>query len=184
MAALGNDAAVLEDADPVGALHRGKAVRHHREAVLSEEVTPGPCAEHDLTCLLQVDLDPEASRNGARGGAHPDALPALADAVAVTEGLALGGVMAVAPRDGDPSEAFGRLWEISQLLQREHRIVIAGRDGLQDSVNHVGQEMTRRNMNIQPTLTERPGLPVRIIVNRDLVLRPYQPLFFNRGASQ
>jgi type IV secretion system protein VirB10 len=39
-------------------------------------------------------------------------------------------------------------------------------------------------MNIQPTLTTRPGLPVRIIVNRDLVLRPYQPLFFNRGASQ
>ncbi|MGA4814796.1 TrbI/VirB10 family protein [Pseudomonas aeruginosa] len=45
-------------------------------------------------------------------------------------------------------------------------------------------EMTRRNMNIQPTLTTRPGLPVRIIVNRDLVLRPYQPLFFNRGVSQ
>ncbi|MGV7187024.1 TrbI/VirB10 family protein [Xanthomonas axonopodis] len=64
------------------------------------------------------------------------------------------------------------------------RILIAGRDGLQDSVNQVGQEMTRRNMNIQPTLTERPGLPVRIIVNRDLVLRPYQPLFFNRGTSR
>lgn len=64
------------------------------------------------------------------------------------------------------------------------RIIIAGRDGLQDSVNQVGQEMTRRNMNIQPTLTERPGLPVRIIVNRDLVLRPYQPLFFNRGTSR
>ncbi|MDH0057563.1 TrbI/VirB10 family protein [Stutzerimonas stutzeri] len=64
------------------------------------------------------------------------------------------------------------------------RIIIAGRDGLQDSVNQVGQEMTRRNMNIQPTLTERPGLPVHIIVNRDLVLRPYQPLFFNRGASR
>ena len=110
----------------------GKAVRHHREAVLAEEVTPGPCAEHDLTCLLQVDLDPEASRDGARGGAHPDALPALADAVAVTEGLALGGVMAVAPRDGHPSEAFGRLWEISQLLQREHpqaRAVSAGMSG-------------------------------------------------------
>lgn len=62
------------------------------------------------------------------------------------------------------------------------RIIIASRDGLQDSVNQVGQEMTRRNMNIQPTLTERPGLPVRIIVNRDLVLRPYQPLFFSRGT--
>ncbi len=64
------------------------------------------------------------------------------------------------------------------------RIIIAGRDGLQDSVNQVGQEITRRNMNIQPTLTERPGLPVRIIVNRDLMLRPYQPLFFNRGISR
>ncbi|KUY99099.1 MULTISPECIES: TrbI/VirB10 family protein [unclassified Burkholderia] len=64
------------------------------------------------------------------------------------------------------------------------RVIIAGRDSLQDSVNQAGQEMTRRNLNIQPTLTERPGLPVRIIVNRDLVLRPYQPLFFNRGTSQ
>ncbi len=68
--------------------------------------------------------------------------------------------------------------------QDGNRIVIAGRDSTQDSINQVGQEITRRNMNIQPTLTSRPGLPVRIIVNRDLVLRPYQPLFFNRGASQ
>ena len=64
------------------------------------------------------------------------------------------------------------------------RVIIAGIDGVQDSVNQVGQEMTRRNMNIQPTLTERPGLPVRIIVNRDLVLRPYQPLFFSRRISR
>lgn len=64
------------------------------------------------------------------------------------------------------------------------RIIIAGRDSAQNSINQVGQEMTRRNMNIQPTLTGRPGLPVRIIVSRDLVLRPYQPLFFNKGASQ
>ncbi|MDT7156626.1 MULTISPECIES: TrbI/VirB10 family protein [Gammaproteobacteria] len=68
--------------------------------------------------------------------------------------------------------------------QDGNRIIIAGRDSAQDSINQVGQEITRRNMNIQPTLTTRPGLPVRIIVNRDLVLRPYQPLFFNRGVSQ
>lgn len=67
--------------------------------------------------------------------------------------------------------------------QDGNRIVIAGRDSVQDSVNQIGQEMTRRNMNIQPTLTERPGLPVRIIVNRDLVLRPYQPLFFHRRVA-
>ncbi|NGY05904.1 TrbI/VirB10 family protein [Solimonas terrae] len=64
-----------------------------------------------------------------------------------------------------------------------NRVIVAGRDSAQDSVNQVGQEMTRRNLNIQPTLTERPGLPVRVIVHRDLALRPYQPLFFQRGES-
>ena len=71
-----------------------------------------------------------------------------------------------------------------QNRQDGNRVIIAGQGSLQDSVNQVGQEMTRRNMNIQPTLTSRPGLPVRIIVNRDLVLRPYQPLFFVKGASR
>jgi len=68
--------------------------------------------------------------------------------------------------------------------QDGNRIIIAGRDSTQDNVSQIGQEMTRRNMNIQPTLTSRPGLPVRVIVNRDLALRPYQPLFFNRGSSR
>ncbi|WPC06187.1 TrbI/VirB10 family protein [Pseudomonas benzenivorans] len=54
------------------------------------------------------------------------------------------------------------------------RIIIAGRDSLQDTVNQIGQEVTRRNLDIQPTLTQRPGLPLRVIVNRDLALRPYQ----------
>lgn len=63
-----------------------------------------------------------------------------------------------------------------------NRIVIAGRDSAQDSVNQVGQELTRRNLNVQPTLTIRPGMPVRVIVNRDLVLRPYQPMFFQQGG--
>ncbi|CAM2186475.1 hypothetical protein BLAT2472_80342 [Burkholderia latens] len=62
--------------------------------------------------------------------------------------------------------------------------VIVLRDSAQDAANQVGQEFTRRNLNIQPALTERPGLPVRIIVNRGLVLRPYQLLFFNRGISR
>jgi type IV secretion system protein TrbI len=65
----------------------------------------------------------------------------------------------------------------------EGRIVLATRDSVQDSVNQVGQELTRRNLNVQPTLTERPGLPLRVIVNRDLILRPYQPLFYERTGS-
>lgn len=58
--------------------------------------------------------------------------------------------------------------------------VIALRDSAQDTANQVGQEITRRNLNIQPTLTIRPGMPVRVIVNRDITLRPYRPLFINR----
>lgn len=65
-----------------------------------------------------------------------------------------------------------------------NRVVIAGRQGAQDTVNQVGQELTRRNTSIQPTLTVRPGFPVRVLVNQDLVLRPYQPLFFNREAMR
>lgn len=48
----------------------------------------------------------------------------------------------------------------------------------------IGQEMTRRNLNIQPTLTIPPGMQVRIIVARDLVLRAYQPLSFNKGIPR
>lgn len=44
--------------------------------------------------------------------------------------------------------------------------------------------LTKRNMSIQPTLTIRPGFPMRVMVSKDLVLRPYQPLFFQRGSSQ
>ncbi len=65
-----------------------------------------------------------------------------------------------------------------------NRVVIAARESAQDTVNQVGQEITKRNMSIQPTLTIRPGFPVRVMVNKDLVLRPYQPLFFQRGSSQ
>ena len=68
--------------------------------------------------------------------------------------------------------------------QDGNRIVIAGRDSAQDSINQVGQEMTRRNMNIQPTLTVRPGLPMRLVVARDLVLRPYQPMFYQLGRTR
>ena len=52
-------------------------------------------------------------------------------------------------------------------------VVIAGRESIQSSVTDVGQQITQRNLNIQPTLTVRPGLPVRIIVNKDLILRPF-----------
>jgi type IV secretory pathway VirB10-like protein len=56
----------------------------------------------------------------------------------------------------------------------DNSIVAALRRGSSDSLNQTGQQIVRRNLNIQPTLTIRPGFPVRVIVNRDLVLAPYQ----------
>jgi type IV secretion system protein VirB10 len=53
-------------------------------------------------------------------------------------------------------------------------VVTALRRGTTDSLNQSGQQLVRRNLNIQPTITIRPGFPVRVIVNRDLVLAPYQ----------
>ncbi len=53
-------------------------------------------------------------------------------------------------------------------------IIQALRRGAGDSLNQTGQQIVRRNLNIQPTLTIRPGFPVRVIVNRDLVLEPYR----------
>lgn len=53
-------------------------------------------------------------------------------------------------------------------------LVAALRRGAGDSINQTGQQVVRRNLNIQPTLTIRPGFPVRVIVNRDLVLEPYR----------
>ena len=55
----------------------------------------------------------------------------------------------------------------------QQTIVVATSRSAEDSVNQVGQQVTRRNLNVQPTLTVRPGFPVRVIVNKDLVLRPY-----------
>lgn len=53
-------------------------------------------------------------------------------------------------------------------------IIQALRRGSSDSLNQTGQKIVQRNLNIQPTLTIRPGYPVRVIVNRDLVLEPYR----------
>jgi type IV secretion system protein VirB10 len=64
----------------------------------------------------------------------------------------------------------------------QNQVIVSTRQSVQDSINQVGQELTRRNLNVQPTLTVRPGYPVKVIVSKDLVLRPYQPLFIERSA--
>jgi type IV secretion system protein TrbI len=56
----------------------------------------------------------------------------------------------------------------------ENRLLRAIRGGAQDTINDAGQQIIRRQLNVAPTLTIRPGIPVRVIVTRDLVLEPYR----------
>lgn len=56
----------------------------------------------------------------------------------------------------------------------QDRLLRAIRNGGQDTINDAGQQIVRRQLNVAPTLTIRPGFPVRVIVTRDLVLEPYR----------
>ena len=42
-------------------------------------------------------------------------------------------------------------------------------------LNQVGQGLVRRDLNIQPTITVRPGFSVNVLVTKDVVLPPYRP---------
>ena len=55
----------------------------------------------------------------------------------------------------------------------ENNLAQAIRMGASNSISQTGQQIVSRQLNIQPTLTIRPGFPVRVIVTRDLILAPY-----------
>jgi PLP dependent protein len=95
-AAVGSYADVVESVDRlklVNALDRGA---HQRS--------------HPVDVLLQVSLDPP--QHEGRSGADAHELPTLAHAVEEAGMLSLRGLMAVAPLDADPAEAFARLARI------------------------------------------------------------------------
>jgi type IV secretion system protein VirB10 len=56
----------------------------------------------------------------------------------------------------------------------EDDIVRAIRRGTGDTITETGQQIVERNLGIPPTITIRPGWPVRVIVTRDLILEPLQ----------
>ncbi|MEM9840351.1 MAG: TrbI/VirB10 family protein [Pseudomonadota bacterium] len=51
-------------------------------------------------------------------------------------------------------------------------IARAIREGTQDTIGRAGEAIVQRQLGIPPTLTIRPGFPVRVMVTRDLVLEP------------
>ena len=73
-------------------------------------------AGRTVDAFLQVSLDGDTSR----GGAMPEKVLQLGDLVAGRERLRLAGVMAVAPLEADPDQAFAGLRELSHRLRSEH----------------------------------------------------------------
>jgi type IV secretory pathway VirB10-like protein len=55
----------------------------------------------------------------------------------------------------------------------ENSLVQAIRQGASQSFNQTGEQFVGRSLNVQPTITIRPGFPVRVMVTHDLVLEPY-----------
>ena len=53
-------------------------------------------------------------------------------------------------------------------------LVKALQQSTQSTTNRAGQRLVERNLNVQPTITVRPGWPLRVIVHKDIVLRPYR----------
>jgi hypothetical protein len=87
-------------------------------------------AGRELTCLVQVSLDPaDASARASqdrdelagsrqeRGGVPPARLAEVAEAIEAEPGLALGGLMAVAPLAMDPVLAFAPLRRLSAVVR-------------------------------------------------------------------
>jgi type IV secretion system protein TrbI len=52
-------------------------------------------------------------------------------------------------------------------------LAAAIQQGMSQSFNQIGEQVVGRSLAIQPTLTIRPGFPVRVMVTRDVVLEPY-----------
>ena len=112
----------------VGQLQRNKAASVARYADVVESVDRlalvdsldrgAERADRTVGVCLQVDLD--ESGPGGRGGARPEVLPELADAVAAAARLHLLGVMAVAPLGAAPERAFARLAQVHETLMFDH----------------------------------------------------------------
>lgn len=55
----------------------------------------------------------------------------------------------------------------------EDDLVRAIQESAQQSGGRAGDQLVTRNLNVQPTIRVRPGWPLRIVVHKDIVLRPW-----------
>ena len=72
-----------------------------------------------ITCLVQVSLDGDPDRGGVAAD-QIGQIAEIADAIAASGSLALGGLMAVAPLGVPPASAFAKLGELSRNVRSAH----------------------------------------------------------------
>jgi PLP dependent protein len=114
----------------IGQLQRNKAAAVARTGAVVHSLDRLPLARalarvgeetgRPVGVFLQVDLGGAAGELAERGGAAPDHVADLADAVADLPGLTLRGLMAVAPRGEDPGPAFARLAALAERVRAGH----------------------------------------------------------------
>lgn len=97
-------------------------------------------------------------------GADAQGMAGLADSVdrhgkAVLAAAALSTVLAIGAEAGQSSGGD----DIERAIRR----------GASQSISDVGQQAVGRSLTLTPTLTIRPGAPLRVLLSRDLVLEPY-----------
>jgi hypothetical protein len=111
---------VVRYADVVHSVDRPRLVRALGAAARS--------AAREITCLVQVSVDNDPERGGAAVGS----VPGLAELIEATDGLVLGGVMAVAPLGLAPAAVFDTLLKCSDSVRSVRpgaTIISAGMSG-------------------------------------------------------
>jgi pyridoxal phosphate enzyme (YggS family) len=92
-----------------------------------------------LRVYLQLSLDGDESRGGVDIG-RPDSVDELCAAVETADGLQFVGLMAIPPLDADPDDAFARLQEEKERVQKAYERPLglsAGMSGdLESAVKH------------------------------------------------
>jgi len=56
----------------------------------------------------------------------------------------------------------------------DDRLGRAIKDAVQTGTTQAGEQIVQRQLDVQPTFTIRPGWRLRIIVNKDIILKPYE----------
>lgn len=79
---------------------------------------------------------------------------------AVLAAAALSTVLAIGAEAGQSSDGD----DLERAIRR----------GASQSISDAGQQAVGRSLSLTPTLTIRPGAPLRVLLSRDLVLEPYE----------